>query len=85
LGHIIVDAKNLIQKPLFPGKVHISAQAQTSERILRQEGSATRQRCHRSRPKQQNVTPGAAMEHLRICLKLGERPLFEEAPKLIVH
>src|SRR5580658_1271246 len=74
-GHIIVDAQSSVQKPLLPWRVHIWTKAQTGERILRQEGSSTRQRCHRPSPKQQNIAPGAATQHLRIHLELWERPL----------
>src|ERR1700693_1975725 len=84
-GHIIVDTKSSVQKPLLPGRAHISTQAQTVERFLRQEGYSARQRCHRPRPKQQNVAPGAATHHLSIHLEFWERPLFEEASSLIVH
>src|ERR1700676_332654 len=83
--HVIVDTKSSVEKPLLPGRVHLSAQAETREGILWQERSATRQRCHRSSPKQQNVAPGAATQHLRIHLEFWEKPLSEEASSLICH
>src|ERR1700693_2251995 len=84
-GHVIVDTKSSVQKPLLPWRVHISTETKTGERILRQEGPGTRQRCNSPSPKQQNVAPTAATQHLRIHLEFWERPLSEEAWSLIVH
>jgi hypothetical protein len=84
-GHIIVDTKSSVQKPLLSGRVYISTQAQTGERILWQEGCSTRQPCHCPSPKQQNVAPRAATQHLSIQLEFWERPLFENASGLIAH
>src|ERR1700676_1264161 len=64
-GHIIVDTKSFVQKPLLPERAHISTQAQTGERILRQEGSSTGQRGLTPSPERHNVAPRWAAHHLR--------------------
>src|SRR5580700_4019381 len=83
--HVIIDTKSIVQKPLLPLRAHLSAQAETRESVLWQERTATRQCCHRSSPKQQNVASGAATQHLRIDLELWKRPFSDEAASFLVH
>src|SRR6266403_1558130 len=78
--YIIVYTQCLVQKPLLARRFHFSTDTQTTQRVLWQQKSGTRQRAS---AKQKNVAPGQLMQTSKSHLNLLGRPLCKETFRLL--